>query len=372
MGSVSVVDWSLMNFVLRPWQLFFLILSGWVNRQQQEIIEFQNAEIQALMDKMGRKRILLTDDQRRVLAVKGKALGRKTMMELTTIVTPDTILRWHRQLIAEKWDYRERRKSDVGRRRLPDDVAQLVLRMARENPTWGSDRIQGALANLGLYISDTTVGNILRENGVEPVPERKHRTSWKTFLQAHWESIAAVDFTTVEVWTKSGLITFYILVAMRLKTRHVMIAGVTESPNVEWVTQMVRNLIDFEDGFLKDISHLIVDRDTKFLPLRTYVEDMTETTVVLLPPKSPNLNAYLERFMRSLKSECLNRMIFLGRNSLERTLKEFASHYHGERNHQGLGNKLIQPGDEVGQEVGEIQYSDRLGGMLRYYYRDAA
>ena len=105
MGPVSMVDWCPMNFILKPWQLFFLILSGWVNRRQQEIIEFQNAQIQALMDKMGRKRILLSDDQRRLLAVKGKALGRKTMMELTTIVTPDTILRWHRRLIAEKWDY---------------------------------------------------------------------------------------------------------------------------------------------------------------------------------------------------------------------------------------------------------------------------
>jgi transposase InsO family protein len=361
-----------MNFVLRPWQLFFLILSGWVNRRQQEIIEFQNAQIQALMDKMGRKRILLTDDQRRVLAVKGKALGRKTMMELTTIVTPDTILRWHHRLIAEKWDYSDRKRKAPGRPPVPDKVTRLILRMARENPTWGYDRIQGALANLGLHISDTTVGNILRDNGIEPAPERRHRTSWKTFLQAHWESITAVDFTTVEVWTKSGLFTFYILVAMRLKTRRVQIAGITESPNAEWVTQMARNLIDFEDGFLKDVSHLIVDRDTKLLPLRSFIEEMTETALVLLPPKSPNLNAYLERFMRSLKSECLNRMIFFGRGSLERTLNEFGAHYHRERNHQGLGNKLIEPGDEAGQEIGEIRCSNRLDGMLRYYYRDAA
>ena len=109
-----------MNFVLLPWQLFFICLSGWVNRQQQEIIEFQNAQIRALMEKMGRKRILLGDDQRRVLAVKGKALGRKTLMELTTIVTPDTILRWHRQLIAKKWDYSDRRKTVPGRPPIPD------------------------------------------------------------------------------------------------------------------------------------------------------------------------------------------------------------------------------------------------------------
>jgi len=372
MGPVSVVDWFLMNFVLRPWQLFFLILCGWVNRQQQEVIEFQNAQIQVLLDKMGRKRILLTDDQRRVLAVKGKALGRRTMMELTTIVTPDTILRWHRRLIAEKWDYSDRRNSAPGRPPVPDKVTQLILRIAKENPTWGYDRIQGALANLGHQISDTTVGNILRENGIEPAPERGHRTTWKTFLQAHWDSIAAVDFTTVEVWSRHGLITFYILVVMRLRSRRVEIAGVTENPNGDWTRQMARNLTDCDESFLKDASHLIVDRDTKFVPLRSYVDDLTDTEIVLLPARSPNLNAHLERYMRSMRSESLDRMIFFGQESLERALKHFAAHYHQERNHQGLENRIIDPDDEVGRGTGEVQCRERLGGMLRYYYCDAA
>ncbi|MFT4549974.1 MAG: putative transposase [Verrucomicrobiales bacterium] len=188
-----------MSFILRPWQLFFLVLSGLVNRRQQEIIEFQNAQIRILMDKMGSKRILLTDDQRRVLAVKAKTLGRRALMELTTIVTPDTILRWHRRLIKAKWDYRDRRKKAPGRPPIPDEIVEFVLRMARENPSRGYDRIQGALANLGHEISDTTVGNILRANGIEPAPERQRTTTWKTFLKAHWESIAAIDFTTVEV-----------------------------------------------------------------------------------------------------------------------------------------------------------------------------
>jgi putative transposase len=253
-----------MSSVLRPWQLFFLILSGLVNRQQQEIIEFQNAQIRTLMDKMGRRRILLSDDQRRVLAAKGKAIGRRALMELTTIVTPGTILRWHRRLIAEKWDYSERRRKSPGRPAVADAIARLVLRMAKENPTWGYDRIQGALANLGHEISDTTVGNILRANGVEPAPVRQRTTTWKTFLKAHWDSIAAIDFTTVEVWTRNGLITFYILVAIRLKTRRVEIAGVTANPDGDWVRQMARNLTAC-GGFLDDASHLLVDGDTKFL-----------------------------------------------------------------------------------------------------------
>ncbi|MFT4550573.1 MAG: hypothetical protein ACI9MB_004551, partial [Verrucomicrobiales bacterium] len=139
-----------MSLILHPWQLFFLILSGLVNRKQQEIIESQDAKIRAIMDRMGRKRILLTDDQRRVLAVKAKALGRRALMALTTIVTPDTILRWHRRLVAAKWDYSERRKKAPGRPPIPDAVVEFVLRMARENPSWGYDRIQRALAGAGI------------------------------------------------------------------------------------------------------------------------------------------------------------------------------------------------------------------------------
>ncbi|MFT5854372.1 MAG: putative transposase [Verrucomicrobiales bacterium] len=323
------------------------------------------------MDKMGRKRLLLTDDQRRVLAAKGKALGRKVLMELTTIVTPDTILRWHRRLIKAKWDYSDRRKKAPGRPPIPDEVAQLVLRTAKENPAWGYDRIQGALANLGHEISDTTVGNVLKEHGIELAPIRKQTTTWKTFLQAHWESIAAIDFTTVEVWTRSGLTTFYVLVAMRLNTRRVEIAGITECPDGDWIRQTARNLTAC-GGFLNDASHLLVDRDTKFQPLRTYLEGMTDTEVVLLPPRSPNLNAQIERYMRSLKSECLDQMIFFGQRSLARAVGEFVAHYHGERNHQGLGNRIIDPGEEVGREIGDVRCRERLGGMLRYYHREVA
>jgi transposase len=142
------------------------------------------------------------------LAVQGKALGRKRLGEVATIVTPDTILRWHRQLVAKKWDYSAQRKKSPGRPPVSAEITELVLRMARENPTWGYDRIQGALANLGHTISDSSVGNILRAHGIEPAPERKRQTTWKAFLQAHWDQLAAIDFTTIEVWTTRGLVTY--------------------------------------------------------------------------------------------------------------------------------------------------------------------
>ena len=127
-----------MSFILQPWQFFVVIFVGWVNREQQKIIEFYEEQVEALMKSQGKKRLLLTDDQRRILAVKGKALGRKALMELTTIVTPDTILRWHRQLVAKKWDYSKKRKS-AGRPRIRQVVVDLILRFAKENPDWGYD-----------------------------------------------------------------------------------------------------------------------------------------------------------------------------------------------------------------------------------------
>ena len=162
-------NWSLMDFNLQLWQLYVVILTGWINRQQQEVIEYLLTENQVLKEKLGKKRILLTDDQRRRLAVKGKILGRKSLRELTTIVTPDTILRWHRQLLTTKSYYSNRRKS-VGRPRIRQVIVDLMLRFARENHDWGYDRIQGALANVGYHISDTTVGNVLKQHGIEPAP----------------------------------------------------------------------------------------------------------------------------------------------------------------------------------------------------------
>ena len=360
-----------MNAVLQPWQLLFAILSGWVQRRQQQIIEFQNSEILSLMQSQGKKRILLTDDQRRLLAVKGKALGRKTLRELTTIVTPDTILRWHRELVARKWDHTDQRKS-IGKPRIRQVIVDLILRFAKHNPTWGYDKIQGALANVGHHISDTTVKNVLKAHGIEPAPERKHETTWATFLKAHWDVLAAIDFTTVEVWTKGGLVTYYLLFVMELKTRRVHFAGCTTNPNEAWMKQIARNLTDLFDGFLLGNRIVLMDRDGKFCPAFRKILKDEGARPLLLPPRSPNLNAYIERFMRSLKSESLSRMIFFGEKSLRRAVTAFLEHYHAERNHQGLDNQLIEPGDEVGSVAGKIECRERLGGMLKYYYRSAA
>ena len=360
-----------MNTLLRPWHLVLFALVGWHGRRQQDVIDFQNAQIDVLLEQLGKRRLRLTDQQRARLAVKAKALGRQALDGIATIVTPDTLLRWHRRLVARKWDYWDRRGKTAGRPRVRQAIVDLVLRFARDNSAWGYDRIQGALANVGYRIADSTVANILKAHGIDPAPTRQRRTSWWTFLKAHWDSLAAVDFTTTEVWTLKGLVTFYILVVIELKSRRIEVAGITPNPDSAWMTQVARNLTNVEDGFLKDPTHVIMDRDTKFIPLRTYLAQHTETEIVLLPPRSPNLNAQCERFMRSLKSECLDRLIFFSEASLRKALREFSRHYHAERNHQGLGNELIDPGKEVGRATGPVRCRERLGGMLRYYYRAA-
>jgi putative transposase len=351
--------------------LLLLILAGWINRRQQDAIEYLLTENRVLREKLGKNRILLSDDQRRRLAVKGKILGRKMLEQLAGIVTPDTILRWHRELVARHWNYSGRRKG-VGRPPLSKEIVELVLRISRESPTWGYDRIQGTLANLAHRISNTTVANILKAHGIEAAPNRKRQSTWKTFLQAHWETLASVDFTTIEVWTKSGLVTYYLLFVMELATRRVRLAGLTANPDEGWMLQVARNLTDAEEGFLRRKKYLLMDRDAKFSEAFRVILEQAGVKAVRLPPRSPNLSPHLERFMRSVKEECLERMVFFGERSLQIAVVEFLSHFHVERNHQGLGNRLIEPGEEVGRTAGEVVCRERLGGILRYYHRLAA
>src|ERR1700732_3873454 len=194
MGSVP----PLLSFLL-------MIAAGWVQRHQLIVIEFLQAENRLLKDRLRGKGIRFTDAERVLLARKAKAVGRKALLELETIVSPDT--RWHRRLIAEKWNLVHRRAP--GRPGIMQKISGLIVRMAQDNPGWGYTRIQGALANLGHRVGRGTVANVLKRSGIEPSPERSKRTTWSTFLKAHWKLLAASDFLTAEVWTMKGLVTPY-------------------------------------------------------------------------------------------------------------------------------------------------------------------
>ena len=359
-----------MRRTTRPWHLFVVALAGYVNRHQLAAIEYLKAENRVLREHVGEKRIRFTDEQRRRLAAKGKALGRSVLREIATLVTPDTILAWHRRLIARKWDYSKRRGP--GRPRTGDVIRDLAVRMARENPSWGYTRIMGALDNLGHQVGRGTIASILKENGLEPAPERGKKARWADFLAAHWESIAAIDFFAVEVWTLRGLVTHYVLLVVELHTRHIHVAGITPHPGSCWMIQIARNLSDADDGFLRGKRFLIMDRDSKFTAAFRETLKGAGMESIRLPYRSPNLNAFAERSIRSVKAEALDRLILVGARSLRRALRAYCHHYHAERNHQGLDNRLIEPGKTVGKRQGRVACRSRLGGYLKYYYRDAA
>ena len=253
-----------------------------------------------------------------------------------------------------------------------DEIRRLIVRMATENRDWGYTRIRGALDNLGHQVARGTIANVLKAHGLEPAPERKKRRTWREFLAAHWDVLAAADFFTIEVWTPRGLTRFTVLVLIHLASRRVQIAGISAQPDGPWVTQLMRNATDIQDGFLRNMRFLIHDRDPLFRPAMRDTLPPAGVTPVRLPARSPNLNAYAERFVRTIKESCLERMVLIGEGSLRRAVREFVEHYHHERNHQGLDNRLIHPPPTAPPPRGPVQCRQRLGGMLNYYYRAAA
>jgi len=347
-----------------PLRILLLTLAGWISRHQQDVIEYLIEENRVLKEQLQGRRLRLTDEQRRRLAAKGKVLGRSVLAAVATIVTPDTILRWHRRLTARKWTYPVKQKGRPG---VMKEIRRLVVQMARDTSTWGYRRIQGALKNLGHRVARSTIAKVLKEHGLKPSPDRP--SSWKTFMKAHWGEVVGMDFFTTEVWTARGLVTYYVLFLIDLKTRRVHIAGATPFPGESFMAQVARNLTDMMDGFLLTKRILICDRDDKFTEQFKRTVEARGVEVVVTPYQAPNCNAHAERFVRSIKEECLHRMILFGERSLQRCLREFTAHYHAERNHQGIGNELID-GAELSVS-GPVECQERLGGLLKYYRRAA-
>jgi putative transposase len=299
-------------------------VTGLVNQQlllQNEYLAAENRILRAQLP----KRLRLTDPQRSTLAEIGKRLGRKALEQVACVAKPDTIIGWYRRLIAQKFDG-SRYRAYPGRPPLGREVSELVVRMARENPGWGYDRIVGALFNLGHVVSDQTIGNILRRHGVAPAPKRSQNSNWKDFIAAHMAVLAGVDFFTVEVLTWRGLATYYVLFFLHLETRRVSLAGITKHPTETWMEQMARNAIDEASGYLRQCRYVLHDRDTKFCASFRAILGTGNVKCLALPPRSPNLNAFAERWVRSVKQECLSKLILFGESSLRRTLVEFQAH----------------------------------------------
>jgi transposase InsO family protein len=345
-------------------QMMLGVLTGWLDRRERESIAYLIEENRLLRRQLGGRRLRLTDEIRRRLAARAYRVGRAALREIATIATPDTLLRWHRELIARKWTYARR----SGPRGVLCEIRQLVVRMATENPTWGYTRIQGSLKNVGHCVGRSTIRRILKAGGLPPVPQRP--TSWQTFLRAHWGAIAGADFFTTEVWTWRGLVTYYTVFVIDLASRRVQILGSRPHPNALFMQQTMRTLTMAEDGAVHAPDFLICDRDRKWSgDVRRQLWD-AGIRVVSTPVRAPNANAYAERFVRSIKEECLDRLIPIGDRHFRRAVAEYVEHYHGERNHQGLDNRLIS-GPPVIQMTTRVRRHPRLGGLLNFYERAA-
>jgi putative transposase len=280
------------------------------------------------------------------------------------LVTPRTLLRWHQALVRRKWRQPAGRR---GRPRVPTDVRELVLLLARENPRWGHRRICGELAKLGLNVSPTSIRRLLARAGLGPAP-RRAGPSWREFLRAQAASIVACDFFTVE---SIVLRRYYVLFFIAHASRRVWFAGCTTNPTGAWVTQQARNLgLDLAD---QGIRLLIRDRDSKYSGAFDEVFRSEQIRIVRTPVRAPKANAIAERFVRTIRSECLDWLLILNRRQLERVLRVYFDHYNTQRPHRALKLQPPEP-QKLGPTptVGEIRRRDRLGGLIHEYHRAAA
>jgi putative transposase len=303
---------------------------------------------------------------RTLLAAVSRALPRARWS--CFFVKPETLLRWHRRLVAGAWTYP---RLGQGRPPLDHDVRQLIIRLARENPHWGYQPIKGELLRLDVRVSSTAIRTTLRHHGLDPAP-RRASTTWRAFLRQQAAGIIACDFLTVEtVWLRR----LHVLFLIELDTRWVHLAGVTASPNAAWVTQQARNLLLVLEERGRRVRFLVRDRDAKFCCGFDDVFRSDGAEVLVTPVQAPNANAYAERWIRTVRAECLDWLLIVGRGHLEQVLRVYLQHYDRHRAHRALQLQAPDPAAgltivDVGREA-SVYRRDLLGGLLHEYRRAA-
>jgi putative transposase len=315
-------------------------------------------QLAVLKRQVGRPRLRRGD--RLFMAALSRVLSRPRWSSF--VVSPQTLLRWHRELVRRKWTYR--RNATGGRPPLAADVRELIVRMGRENPRWGCVRIRGELAKLGIRVSATAIRTLLRRSGLGPAPRRSGPT-WREFLSAQAEGILAADFFTVEsIWLR----TLYVCFVIELQSRRVHLGGATRNPASAWVTQQARNLSFGLAG--RTFRFLIRDRDAKYASSFDTVFAGDGIEVILTPVQAPQANAFAERWVRTVRAECLDWTLVLGRRHLERILRIYVAHYNAQRPHRGLD---LRTPDGRSYPAGEaldrlrVQGREVLGGLIHEY-----
>jgi putative transposase len=346
--------------------LELVLLRGRSEREKEIEILLLRHQLRVLERQVARPQ--LTQADRALLAAFSRALPRRVWRR-SAFVTPATLLCWHREMVVRRWTHLHRRP---GRPPTGADVRALVVRLARENPGWGYRRIEGELVGLGIKLAASTVWTILKEAGIEPAPRRLEQ-SWAEFLRAQAASVLECDFLTVDtVFLKR----FYVLFFIELATRRVRLAGITSNPDGRWVTQQARNLLMQLDDENARPLFLVRDRDGKFSREFDEVFRSEGIRVIKAPVRAPKARAHAERWVRSVRRECLDRLLILGRRHLQRVLAAYVEHYNEHRPHRALQQRppLSQPPpDEPARaEVIDLDNVRRRDLLLIHEYRLAA
>jgi putative transposase len=293
--------------------------------------------------------------------------GSAWLSQSLFLFTPETVLRWHRELVHRKWTFRHR--PAAGRPRIAEELEVLIVRLARENPRWGYGKIEGELRKLGYQIGRSTIRDVLKRQHIPATPVRAQQSStWRAFLRQHQQQLLACDFFTVETLP---LQTLYVLFFIEIGTRRIHLAGSTRHPTAAWVTQQARQLVWKLQEQGRGMRFLVHDRDAKFPAAFDVVFASERIKAILTPYQAPNANAYAEGWVRSVREECLNHLLIINERHLDHVLREYSQYYNGARPHQGLRQQIPEAGNQhPGQ--GAVHRRDILGGLLHDYYRDAA
>jgi len=350
--------------VARFFHPLILMLASLGKSELARQVQYLKAENEILRAKLP-KRVTVTPTERRRLLKLGQKIG-PAIKHLITIVTYRTFLRW---LAGDKAG---RTSGKRGRPRTDEEIREIIIRLARENG-WGYTRILGELKKLGIRrVCRSTVINILKESGLDPGPQRGEG-SWDEFLKIHAKTLWACDFLSKKVWTKWGLAEFFILFFVHVGSRRVYVSGMTTHPDTAWVAQQARNFGVHLAERREEASYLIHDRDTKFTAQFDAMLDAEGITIKEPTAKSPNMNAFAERWAQSVQVECLDHFVVLGEDHLRHIVAEYVAYFNAERPHQAMDNRpLTEPPETAAPADREILCQERLGGLLRHYYRKAA
>lgn len=333
-------------------------------------VDYLKAENTLLIEQLGKSS--LTNSQRAHLAelgIKLKHFSKDLFESSISIVKPETLLKWHRKFVAQKFDGSKNRNYPK-QKRITKEIEYQIVKIARDDVSAGYDKIVGYLSDLGINFSKTSIANILKKHGINPSPKRKEELTWKNFIKAHKELIWGCDFFTKETWTINGLVTYYILIFIHLGSRRLVISGITTNPTAEWTIQQARQFYDIDaEPEILNMKYLIRDKGSQF------TEDFDKVfgeKIKIKETSYPQMNSYSERVIQSIQNECTERMIFVGEKTLKYALKEYQEFYNQERHHQGIDNNIPLQQHPKTIPRGKVKCKTRLGGLLRQYYREAA